>query len=73
MTTEVDLRKYVHFVEGVTSEESSDTYSLITRLETLYKASEMDCARILTAGIGMAGEAGEFAEIIKKIVFQGKE
>lgn len=26
-----------------------------------------------TAGLGLAGEAGEFADICKKILFQGKE
>jgi NTP pyrophosphatase (non-canonical NTP hydrolase) len=28
--------------------------------------------RLLTAAVGMSAEAGEFTEIIKKIVFQGK-
>jgi NTP pyrophosphatase (non-canonical NTP hydrolase) len=28
--------------------------------------------RLLTAAVGMSAEAGEFTEIIKKIIFQGK-
>ena len=28
--------------------------------------------RLLTAAVGMSAEAGEFTEIVKKIVFQGK-
>ena len=34
---------------------------------------EVNPARLLTAGIGMSGEVGEFNEIIKKCLFQGKE
>jgi len=28
---------------------------------------------LLTASVGLASESGEFSEIVKKIVFQGKE
>jgi len=28
---------------------------------------------LMTAAVGMSAEAGEFTEIVKKIVFQGKE
>ena len=30
-------------------------------------------SRLLTAGIGLSGEVGEFNDIVKKCIFQGKE
>ena len=66
------LDDYVSFVDSVTSDNSkrSDAF-----FDSLDKIEEQGIApeRILTASIGMASEAGEFSDIIKKIVFQGKE
>jgi NTP pyrophosphatase (non-canonical NTP hydrolase) len=66
------LDDYVSFVDSVTSDNSkrSDVF-----FDSLDKIEEQGIApeRILTASIGMASEAGEFSDIIKKIVFQGKE
>ena len=66
------LDDYVSFVDRVTSDNSkrSDAF-----FDSLDKIEEQGIApeRILTASIGMASEAGEFSDIIKKIVFQGKE
>ena len=65
------LDDYVSFVDSVTSDNSkrSDVF-----FDALDKIEEQGIApeRILTASIGMASEAGEFSDIIKKIVFQGK-
>ena len=33
---------------------------------------DIEMSRLLTAGIGLSGEVGEFNEIIKKIMFQEK-
>ena len=30
-------------------------------------------SRLLTASVGLSGEVGEFNDIVKKIIFQGKE
>lgn len=68
----VDQNKYIEFVEGVTSAESSDFGSLLKRLTEL-EVKEANVPKLLTASIGMASEAGEFCEVVKKIVFQGKE
>lgn len=66
----VNLKLYQDFVEAVTSKESNDLEALITRLQELNEVSNI--ALLLTAGIGIASEGGEFDEIVKKIVFQGK-
>lgn len=66
-----DLDKYLTFVDGVTSQESKDTATFVERILTL-QAEGADPQRLLTAAIGLSAEAGEFAEIVKKIAFQGK-
>ena len=71
MTKEVDLKKYIEFVYGVTSAPSTDYAALMTRLTAL-EAENADTCKLLTAALGLTAEAGEFTEVVKKIVFQGK-
>jgi NTP pyrophosphatase (non-canonical NTP hydrolase) len=71
MNQKVDTKKYVEFVDAVTSNESKDYESFIARLETL-EDEDFSTERLLTASVGMCAEAGEFTEIVKKIIFQGK-
>ena len=66
----VDLNKYKEFVEGVTSEESNDWSFLQARLHELN--DEVNIALLMTGATGIASEGGEFSEIVKKCVFQGK-
>jgi len=66
------LEDYVSFVDEVTSNQSKDLVEMVQALEILEEQG-VNPARLLTAGIGMAGECGEFNEIIKKCLFQGKE
>ena len=66
------LKDYVSFVDEVTSDQSKDLVEMVQALEILEEQG-VNPARLLTAGIGMAGECGEFNEIIKKCLFQGKE
>lgn len=68
----VDLNLYREFVEKVTSEPSNNVGTLIHRLGELHEQGNLNISLLLTAGIGLASEAGEFDEIIKKMVFQGK-
>ena len=68
----VDLNRYSDFVKEVTSEASNSTDALATTLEKLETASGVNMALLLTGSIGMASEGGEFAEIVKKCIFQGK-
>ena len=69
----IDLNKYKEFVQGVTSTASNETVELCNRLEALENQSNVNMATLLTGAVGMSSEAGEFAEIIKKCVVQGKE
>tara|TARA_B110000305_G_C19437803_1_gene640000 strand:- start:727 stop:1149 length:423 start_codon:yes stop_codon:yes gene_type:complete len=68
----VDLNKYKEFVQEVTSLQSNETGALTAQLEKLEKDSNVNMALLLTGSIGMASEGGEFAEIVKKCIFQGK-
>ena len=67
----IDLNKYVEFVDGTTSDPSKEYSDFIDRLIEL-QSEDFATERLLTAAVGMSAEAGEFTEIVKKIVFQGK-
>ena len=62
---------YAKFVDHTTSMESKDYIALVDRLWAIEDTANLP--RLLTAVIGMQSETGEFAEIVKKCVFQGKE
>tara|TARA_B100001093_G_C26575606_1_gene904884 strand:+ start:31 stop:456 length:426 start_codon:yes stop_codon:yes gene_type:complete len=73
------INDYAKFVDTTTSKSSRDTTVLTHRLDNLCGTTwnkgtehgeEMQVARLLTAVIGMMAESGEFAEIVKKKVFQ---
>jgi len=66
----IDLNKYKDFVKAVTSIESNNTVALSRQLESL--DNRVNIALLLTGSIGLASEGGEFSEIVKKCVFQGK-
>ena len=66
----IDLNRYKDFEEQVTSEASNNTGQLVKRLVEIN--TNVNPALLLTAAIGLAAEGGEFAELPKKIVFQGK-
>ena len=68
---QVDLNKYKEFVEGVTSQQSNETESLCNQLQSLEQTG-VNMALLLTGSIGIASEGGEFSEIVKKCIFQGK-
>lgn len=69
---QVDLNKYKEFVSTVTSSQSNETQALVTQLEGLENDSGVNMALLLTGAIGLASETGEFSEIVKKCIFQGK-
>ena len=65
------LDEYTAFVDKVTSEASKSSDKMRERINYL-NSKDIEMSRLLTAGIGLSGEVGEFNEIIKKIMFQGK-
>lgn len=71
---QIDLNKYTKFVDAITSKESNNYDHLHQRIEELRNQTDptFNPALLLTSAIGMAAECGEFAEIPKKIFFQGK-
>ena len=71
MTKTVDFQKYSEFVNAVTSEASTDFLALSDRLVELDEKGA-NIERLLTAGVGINAEGGEFLEIVKKMIFQGK-
>ena len=72
MKKNVDTEKYLDFVAGVTSPASSDYPQLLRRLLELEVGENCDIPHLLTAAVGLSAESGEFTEIVKKIIFQGK-
>ena len=68
----VDTEKYLEFVSEVTSDPSKDIAQLFRRMTDLEVEQDADVPRLLTAALGLSAESGEFTEVIKKIVLQGK-
>jgi len=66
-----DFTKYTNFVNEVTSAPSKNYYDFAQRLAQLNN-EELPIERLLTAAVGINAEGGEFMEIVKKIIFQGK-
>ena len=71
MEQKVNTDAYLEFVDAVTSEQSKSHEAFVYRIQELER-QEFPTERLLTAAVGMSAEAGEFTEIVKKIVFQGK-
>jgi NTP pyrophosphatase (non-canonical NTP hydrolase) len=72
MTKVIDSDKYIEFVRQTTSPASSDFAQLLSRMTELEANNDADVPRLLTAALGMSAEAGEFTEVVKKIILQGK-
>ena len=68
----VDTEKYLDFVAGVTSKPSTDLPALLSRITDLDVECDADVPRLLTAALGLTAESGEFTEIVKKMILQGK-
>ena len=74
---DIKLSEYAEFVDSVTSNPSKQYTALLHRLAELemsggHMEDNVNFARLLTSAIGLASEGGEFAEIVKKILFQEK-
>ena len=69
--TQIDLNKYKEFVDAVTSDHSKDNDAFVNNWNIL-NMEDVNMPRLLTASCGLGAEAGEFTEIVKKMIFQGK-
>ena len=67
----IDFKRYEEFVDAVTSDCSKDFVDLSDRLVELNREGA-NIEHLTTSGVGLAAESGEFLEIVKKMVFQGK-
>tara|TARA_B100001287_G_C22628080_1_gene503621 strand:- start:115 stop:519 length:405 start_codon:yes stop_codon:yes gene_type:complete len=67
----IDFKRYEQFVDAVTSDSSKDFVALADRLVELDRQGA-NIERLTTAAVGLSAESGEFLEIVKKMVFQGK-
>ena len=63
---------YSDFVTKVTSEPSLDLDALKKSMDDIESQSEIKMPRLLTAALGLGSETGEFVEIVKKMILQGK-
>jgi len=63
---------YSDFVTKVTSKPSLDLDALKKSMDDIESESDIKMPRLLTAALGLGSETGEFVEIVKKMVLQGK-
>jgi NTP pyrophosphatase (non-canonical NTP hydrolase) len=68
----IDLNKYAEFVLTICSKQSKDAEEFVEHVRKLHNSTNVNVPLLLTSGIGLASEGGEFNEIVKKIFFQGK-
>ena len=69
----VDTEKYVDFVREVTSNESVHYAALLTRMNNLELEDDCNIPPLITDAFGLTAESGEFTEVVKKIILQGKQ
>jgi NTP pyrophosphatase (non-canonical NTP hydrolase) len=68
----IDLNKYAEFVLAICSNQSKNSEDFVEHVRKLHNTTSVNIPLLLTSGIGLASEGGEFNEIVKKIFFQGK-
>lgn len=72
MTKQIDLNRYTKFVDAVTSAESNNFDYFLRRVQHLRETTNINISLLMTGAFGLGSEGGEFQEIVKKILFQGK-
>ena len=65
------LLDYTRFVDEVTSDASKDAEAFTDAIDIIDEQG-VPPERLLTAALGICAEGGEFTEVVKKCVFQGK-
>ena len=67
------INDYAKFVDSTTSRESKNFLAFIDSTSKLEAQEDwINVPRVLTSAIGMLAESGEFTEVLKKMIFQGK-
>lgn len=69
--SKINFDRYQEFVSAVTSDASTNFVDFADRIGELDREGA-NIERLLTAGVGINAEGGEFLEIVKKMIFQGK-
>jgi NTP pyrophosphatase (non-canonical NTP hydrolase) len=74
--SDLDLDEYGRFVETVTSDVSESFTKLKERVQHLETEGttlgSINVSLLMTSALGLSSETGEFNEILKKMLFQGK-
>ena len=71
----INTKDYQNFVTSTISKPSSNFKELISSLDALEEAGKIfnvSIPELLTASVGLSAESGEFTEVVKKLIFQGK-
>jgi NTP pyrophosphatase (non-canonical NTP hydrolase) len=71
MTQQITTTEYANFVTQVTSKTSSDVEVLKARIDELNEQG-VSVPQLLTSAYGLSAEAGEFTDLVKKILWQSK-
>ena len=69
------VKEHREFVNSVTSEATVDSDAFVNHLIKFQDgdATWTEIQRLLTGGIGICSEGGELLDLVKKLLFQGKE
>ena len=64
------FQKYLDSVDAISSQNIQNNQNLILQIQSLDE-STVPVSRLLISAMGLSGEAGEFTDLVKKILFQG--
>jgi len=67
------MKEYSSFVDSMLSEPSKNLDNLVDRLHLLNKVEGYNIPGLMTGSTGLVCEAAELKDIVKKILYQGKE
>ena len=74
MSKQIDFNKYTEFVKAVSSEPTNNVDAMINRItELANNYPNLNISLMMNSAIGLGSEGGEVEEVIKKVIWQGKE
>ncbi|MCP4437516.1 MAG: pyrophosphatase [Aureispira sp.] len=68
-----DIDQYSEFVDNMLSSTSKNLNELVGRLETLHSVENCNIPGMITGATGLVCESAELKDIVKKVLFQGKD